>query len=599
MTIKKKIPINYYSRDFNSIKKSLIEHTKRYYPDSYKDFSEASFGSLMLDTVSYIGDILSFYLDYQVNESFLQTSNEFQNVVKLARQMGYKLDDTPTANGIASFFIFVPASSAGTGPDESFIPVLKRGSTFSSDSGAQFILNEDVRFDREDNEIVVGRTDEATGLPTFYAIKSYGRVISGAYKSTSITVGDFKRFLKLKLDIPNISEIISVLDTEGNEYFEVDYLSQDIIYRPIANRTISKKEVSNFLRPYAVPRRFVLEKDGTATYLQFGYGIDSTDYNKDRQVDPAGVVLKYHSKEYISDRGFDPTNLIYSDKFGIVPANTTLFITTRTNDIDDVNISVDNLTNVDSAVFEFDDERNLDSTLVAYVRQSLEVTNEEPINGKTERETTEELKIRALNSLSTQNRAVTREDYKSLVYNMPNEYGSVKRVNVIRDQNSFKRNLNIYVISEDSNGRFSKTNNVLKENIKIWLNNNRMINDTIDILDAKILNIGVDFKIVADLEKNKYEILNEAISSLKKYFSMKKEIGEPIFLSEITKALRDTEGVVDVVSVKLVNKVGGLYPGILYDIYKYISTDGRYINIPDNVVVELRFPNDDIRGAVI
>lgn len=599
MTINKKIPINYYSRDFNSIKKSLIEHTKRYYPDSFKDFSEASFGSLMLDTVSYVGDILSFYLDYQVNESFLQTSNEYENVVKLARQMGYKLDDAPTANGIASFFIFVPASSAGTGPDQTYIPVLKRGSTFSSESGAQFILNEDVRFDKDDNEVVVGRTDETTGLPTFYAIKSYGRVISGTYETTTLTVGSFQRFLKLEVEIPNISEIVSVIDTEGNEYFEVDYLSQDIIYRPIANRTSSKKDVSSFLRPYAVPRRFVLEKDGNSTYLQFGYGIDSTDYNRDRQVDPAGVVLKYHSKEYISDKGFDPTNLIYSDKFGIVPSNTTLQVTVRTNQVEDVNLSADSLTNADSVLLEFDDERALDSTLVSLVRQSFEVTNEDAINGKTDTATTEELKIRALNTLSTQNRAVTREDYKSLVYNMPKEYGSIKRVNVIRDQNSFKRNLNIYVISEDSNEKLSQSNIVLKENIKIWLNSNRMINDTIDILDAKILNIGVDFKIVADLEKNKYETLNDAITSLKTYFSMKKEIGEPIFLTEITKALRDTEGVVDVVSVKLVNKVGGNYPGILYDIYKYISPDGRYINIPDNVIVELRYPNDDIRGAVI
>ena len=599
MTINKKVPINYFSRDFNSIKQSLVEHAKRYYPDSYKDFSEASFGSMMFDTVSYVGDILSFYLDYQVNESFLQTSNEYENVLKLARQMGYKLDDVPTAHGIASFFIFVPANASGLGPDERYIPVLKRGSTFASSGGTQFILNEDVRFDTENTEIVVGRTDETTGFPTFYALKSYGRVISGQFQTTNIPVGSFKRFLRLEVDIPNISEIVSVVDTEGNEYFEVSYLSQDIIYRPIANRTSTKKEVSNFLRPYSVPRRYVVEKDANTTFLQFGYGTDISDFNKDRQVDPSSVVLKYHSKEYISDTSFDPTNLIYSDKFGIVPSNTTLSVVARTNQIQDVNVSAENLDTVTSALLEFDDERSLDPILTNSVRASLEITNEEPINGRIDRATVEEIKIRALNTLSTQNRAVTREDYKSLIYNMPNDYGSIKRVNVIRDQNSFKRNLNIYVISQDTNNRLVRTNTVVKENIKFWLNTNRMINDTIDILDAKVLNFGVDFKIVADLEKNKYETLNNCIASLKSYFSNTKEIGEAIFITDITKTLRDVEGVVDVVSIKLENKVGGNYPGILYDIDKYISADGRYVNIPDNVIVELRYPNEDIRGAVI
>lgn len=599
MTVRKKIPINYYARDFNSIKEALVQHAKKYYPNTYKDFNEASFGSLMLDTVSYIGDNLSFYLDYQANESFLQTSNEYQNVIKHSRQMGYKLDDTPTAHGIATFFILVPANAAGVGPDPRYIPVLKRSSTFSSRSGAPFILNEDVRFDRDDNEIVVGKTDDVTGLPTYYAIKSYGRVISGNFQTETTSVGNFQRFLKITLDTENVSEIISVLDEEGNEYFEVDYLSQDVIYRPIANRTDSKKETANYLRPYAVPRRFVVEKDGVATHLQFGYGTDISDYNKDRQIDPSAVVLKYHYKEYVSDSGFDPTNLVFSDKFGIAPSNTNLIITMRTNAESDVNIGTDALTDKGRVQLDFDDRRSLDNNLVNSIIASLEVTNEEPIVGKVETISAEEIKIRALNTLSTQNRAVTREDYKALIYKMPNEYGSIKRVNVLRDQNSFKRNLNIYVISEDNQGKLIQSNSVLKNNVKIWLNSNRMINDTIDILDAKIVNIGVDFKIIASTEKNQYEVLTLAINALKTYFSFTRDIGEAIFLSDITKTLRDVEGVIDIVSVNLNNKFGGQYPGINYDLYQYISPDGRYINIPENVLFEVRFPDDDIKGAVV
>lgn len=598
MTINKKIPINYFARDFNSIKDALVEHTKRYYPETFKDFNEASFGSLMLDTVSYVGDILSFYLDYQANESFLQTSNEFQNVVKLARQMGYKLDDTPTAHGIATFFILVPATSLGDEPDQRYIPVLKRGSTFSTPAGSQFILNEEVRFDKNDNEVVVGRVSE-NGNVTHYAIKSYGQVISGRFESTTVSVGQFKRFLKLDVGMENVSEVISVVDLEGNEYFEVDYLSQDVIYRPIANRTETKKDVNSFLRPYSVPRRFVVEKDGTSTYLQFGFGIDSTDFNKDREVDPSSVILKYHSKEYISDSGFDPSNLLYSDKFGIVPENTQLRITARINDFEDVNAGVDSLTEIGFPNFEFDDDLSLDRNLRNSVISSLEVTNEEPIVGKVDVVNADEIKMRALHTLSTQNRAVTREDYKSLIYKMPNEYGSIKRVNVLRDQDSFKRNLNIYVISEDSSNKLIETNSTVKNNVKIWLNSNRMINDTIDILDAKILNIGVDFSIIADLERDKYETLNNSISALTAYFSKPKEIGESIFLTDIVKTIKDVDGVIDVVDVQIVNKTSGNYPGIYYDLYKYLSSDGRYIEVPENVIFEVRFPSSDLKGVVV
>ena len=598
MTINKKVPINYFSRDFNTIKKSLVDHAKRYYPDTYKDFNEASFGSLMLDTVSYVGDILSFYLDYHANESMLQTSNEFENVVKLARQLGYKLDDTPTAHGIATFFILVPSNASGRGPDNRYIPLLKRGSTFSTSFGTQFILNEDVRFDKKDNEIVVGKVDPDTGLPTHYAIKSYGQVISGRFESSTISVGEFKRFLKIDTEIADVAEIVSVTDTEGNSYYEVEYLSQDVVYRPVANRTNSKQEAGSLLRPYAVPRRFVLEKDGQTSFLQFGFGIDSTDYNNDRLVDPSAVVLKYHSKEYVSDSGFDPTNLIYSDKFGIVPENTQLRIVARVNDAEDVNAGVDSLTVVNSPRFEFEDEVSLDTTLKNSVKTSLEVTNEEPIIGKVEITNVDEIKMRAMHTLSTQNRAVTREDYKALIYKMPNTYGSIKRVNILRDEDSFKRNLNTYVISEDVNGKLISTNSTVKNNVKIWLNSNRMINDTIDIIDAKILNIGIDFAIIADLQSDKFETLNACIASLKSYFSQTREIGESIFLSDITQTIKEVKGVVDVVDVRVINKSGDPYPGIVFDLYKNLSPDGRFIEIPENVIFELRYPSSDLKGVV-
>lgn len=599
MDKKKNVPINYYARDYQSIKQSLVEHAKRYYPEVYKDFNEASFGSLMFDTVSYVGDVLSFYLDYQANESFINTATELKNITKLAKQMGYKHDSIPTSYGVASFFITVPATSDGLQPDTTYIPVLKKDSEFVSDNGISFLLLDDVRFDQSDNEIVVAANDPNTNIPTYWAIKSYGAVMSGKYETVEVEIGEFQRFLKVKVPLNNIAEIISVRDEEGNEYYQVENLSQDVIYIPIANRTETNQQANSLLRPYSAPRRFVLEKDPYATYIQFGYGTDATDSNREKMVDPSEVVLQKHAKNYISDASFDPSRLIQSDKLGIVPVSTKLQITARINETNEVNVGVDKLTTVSDAILEFDDPKNLNRALVNFVKSSLELTNEEKIVGQVPTINGEEIKLRALSSFSAQNRAVTLQDYSTLVYNMPNTYGKIKRVGVVRDRNSLKRNLNLYVVSEDENGYLTETNSVIKENVKIWLNSNRMINDTIDILDAKILNLGINYTIVVDVRYNKQEILNKCNNKLKEFYSYTREIGEPLFLSDVNNVIKEVKGVLDIGNVTIVNKSGGLYSDLSYDLDKNRSADGRYIEMPSNVIFEIKYPNDDIKGAII
>lgn len=598
---KKNVPINYSARDFASIKESLVQHASRYYPQTFKDFNEAGFGSLMLDTVSYVGDILSFYLDYQTNESFLDTANEFNNVVKLTRQMGFKELEVPSSHGIASFFITIPASQTGLGPDKSMIPVLKRGSTFATQGGNQFILNEDVFFDNSDSETVVARTNPQTGLPTFYAIKAYGRVVSGIFSNITLTVGDFQRFLKLKLDIANLAEIIKVEDEEGNEYFQVENLTQDVIYRPVINRAGSNKQndASSYLRPFSVPRRFTLEKINGNYYLQFGEGTSSSNKNREAIADPSTVVLKIYGKNYISEDHYDPTNFIESDKLGIVPANTKLIVTVRTNTSANVNASVAALSVIKNVRFEFKENLSISENMKNIIRSSLEITNEEAIVGDVRLLNSTELKTVASTSYAAQSRAVTRDDYKALIYRMPPEYGRVKRVNVVRDADSFKRNLNIYLISADENGFLVNTNTIIKQNLKVWINKNRMINDVVDILDAKIVNFAVDFSVIGDLEVNKYDLLVRCKNALINEFNRLRDIGEPLFYIDASRALKDVKGVLDIVKIKIYNKSGGLYSNINYDMDKYLSADGRYINAPDNVIFELKFPNVDIKGAVL
>jgi hypothetical protein len=595
---RRNVPINYFSRDFASIKNDLVQHAKRYYPDTFQDFNEAGFGSLILDTVAYVGDNLSFYLDYSVNEGFLDTASEIDNILKLAKPFGFQLKENPSSHGIAVFFILVPANDSGLGPDSRYIPILKKGSAFSTQGGNEFLLEEDVFFDGIDNEVVVAQVNDNTGLPTSYAIKSYGRIVSGKFEESLIAIGDFTKFLKVEVPIANVAEVLLIEDSEGHEYFEVDYLSQDVIYRPILNRTSTKNQAPSILRPFTVPRRFVVIREEGKIFLQFGHGSDSATVTSEKVVDPANVILNILGKDHITDESFDPNNLVRTDKFGIVPENTTLRVVVRANTADNVNAGVGAIRTVSSAIFEFEDSINLNTNLMRSVRNSIEVSNEAPILGDVSFPNSDELKKRIFSSFGAQNRAVTKQDYQSLIYSMPAKFGSIKRANVIRDADSFKRNLNIYVVSEDETGFFTETNVVIKQNLKVWLAKNKMINDTIDILDGKVINLGIIFSALGDLERDKFDILSDATVLIQNKFSIKSDFGQPFFITDIYDALKETPGVLDVLKVKVIQKNGGFYSDIRFNIDENISPDGRYIAIPENVVWEIRFPDTDIRGMI-
>jgi len=211
---KKVTPVKYTAREFQTIKAALIEHAKRYYPDTFQDFSEASFGSLLLDTVSYVGDVLSFYLDYQVNESFLDSAIEYNNVIRVARQMGYQHRSSYTSSGIASFYIVVPRVGVDMGPDPDYIPTLKRGTLVTTDNGTSFMLNEDIDFSDAAHKVIVASVDSTTGAPTEYAIRAYGEVVSGEMKVQREELGAFVPMRKLLVDDANVSEIVRVFDDQ-------------------------------------------------------------------------------------------------------------------------------------------------------------------------------------------------------------------------------------------------------------------------------------------------------------------------------------------------------------------------------------------------
>jgi len=598
---KRVVPIKYTSRDFSSIKQDLINHAKRYYEDTYRDFNEGSFGSLMVDTVAYVGDILSFYLDYQANESFLETSAEYENIIKHGKQVGYKHTNSATSTGIASFYIIVPSNASGLGPDLSYAPILKKGSAFATDTNINFILNEDVRFDNPLLEtrpaVIIG-----TGRPSKYAIKAKGSVISGIIGTERVTVEEYEKFKKIKLGQPNILEILSIFDEEGNEYYQVEYLSQNIIYKSITNKDpIAAKQAKEILKPLMVQRRFVVDNTLAATYIQFGASTDQEIPDNEKMLtEPGRVVLNTFGKSYITDDSFDPSRLANSDKFGVAPSNTTLTITYRYLPLgSSTNIATEALNRVVQPIFEFQDEQNLQSTMVADVKQSLEVTNEAPFVGDVTTVNSAELKRRIENTFSSQNRAVTINDYKALAYSMPVKFGSIKRINVIRDDDSVKRNLNLYVLCEDESQNLIVPNLSVKKNLKTWLLRNKMVNDSIDILDGKIVNYGIQFIAVGASDKSKYDVLTSAVNQLKNDFSTLPDFGETFFINDVYSSLKKVDGIVDVVSVTIVVKNGDQYSDTVFSISENTSSDKRYINIPLNVVMELKYPDSDIKGTII
>lgn len=593
------VPIKYTSREFDSIKNDLIEYAKRYYPESFQDFNEAGVGALLLDTVAYIGDILSFYTDFQANESFLPTALEFDNILKLGKQMGYRFRGNPNAYGIASFFIVVPVSPTGVGPDTRYMPILRKGSEFRTVENVGFILNEDVNFADSNNQVIVAQVDDTTGTPTSYAVKAYGEVVSGELTRDIVNVPGYQKFLRIQLSSDRVTEVISVTDREGHTYYEVDNLSQNVIYKPITNRNSDTDKVKAILRPFVVPRRFVVEQDQrNRTYLQFGFGSE-TELKTESVLDPRTVALQRSGKNYVTDPSFDPAKLTETDKLGISPANTQLVVIFKTNTRDNVNVASGKLTKVSRPILDFQNINSLNSNTVKTVRTSVEVNNESAIIGDVTFPTSEELKRRIYDNFATQNRAVTKLDYISTIYSMPPMFGAIKRAMLVRDDDSFKRNLNIFVIAEGADGKLAQANTTLKRNVKTWLNKNRMINDTIDILNARILNVGVDFSIVADSETNKFDILASCITKLQEYFAVLPDIGEAFYITDLYKVINDVDGVVDTKNVTIKQKTGARYAQLGYSIRDNMSADGRYFVIPEDVIVEIKYPLDDIKGVIL
>jgi hypothetical protein len=306
-----------------------------------------------------------------------------------------------------------------------------------------------------------------------------------------------------------------------------------------------------------------------------------------------------HGKRSISDLSFDPSKLLGTTKLGIAPSNTKLIVIAKSNNADNVNAGVNTITELQTRKIKFDDLQSLNGPQVSEVINSIEVTNEEPIVGSTAEITNEELKVRAKTFYSSQNRAVTKQDYESAVYNMPKKFGIVKRVNVVNDPSATNRRIAMYLISENSDGKLVVSNSKIKSNVKNWIKNYKGLNDVIDIYDARIVNFGIDFKVVVDERFKQFDIIGRCVNTLTDYFSNQLYIGEPIYLTRLYSVLGKIDGVADVKKVSIYKKDGGRYSNTLFDFDEAMSMDGTYLKTPQNVVMELKFPKLDIKGTLI
>ncbi len=599
---KKVIPIDYTSADFEKIKRDLINYAKKYYPNTYKDFNEASFGSLMTDLVAYVGDNLSFYLDYNANESFLNTSLEYDNVIEHAQQLGYRHQPFRSSVGMVDILVPIPADDTNVAPDTRYMPRISRGTSFATPAGNVFTLIDDMEFSNSSSEVVASQVSADGSKVTYYAVRGSGRVVSGEEVQTIVEVGEFKRFLRILVQGTNISEIISVTDSDGNEYYEVDYLSQNVIYRPVLSRTNDANDIDSsapsIMKPIPVPRRFVVERKGEQVYIVFGYGSEA-EIKDNLVADPSEVVLDISGKNYISDATFDPSKLMTTDKFGVTPVNTSLSITYRSNTVDNTNAAANTITKVIAPIVEFQNVQDLESAKINYIIGNIEVNNSSPINGDVTTPTTEEIKRRASATFAMQGRAVTLQDYISATYAMPANFGSVKRAAAFRDDDDFRRNMNLYVIGEDSDGKLQTCSSPVKNNLKTWLNSVRMVNDSLDILDATIINIGIEFSALCPRDVNKNSVFNEAKEKIyEKLNEQKPEIGEAFNMTEIFKILKEIDEILDVTDIRIVAKNSASHSDFLYNIDGNISTSGRMVHMPKNCIWELKYKND-ITGTIV
>ena len=613
--------VRYLNKDFNTFKQQLIEFTKVYYPNTFNDFSEGSPGMMFLEIAAYVGDILSFYTDTQLQESFLALSQEKENLYHLAYNMGYRPKITTTSTTTLDVFQLLPSKIVNSTyvPDYDYTLRLNPGSLFASTEGPIFRLEDRVDFERsssfDETETNVYQLDNNNN-PQYYLLKKKSKVIQADLKSQTFPVGISEKFLNINLIDKNIIAIESIIDSDGNRWSEVPYMAQDTLFEDIENIGANDPELSqyNSQTPYLlklkkVPKRFVsrLLADGNLQ-ISFGAGISDKD---DEQIIPnpdnIGLGLKDGSSKL--NTAFDPSNFLYTRTYGEAPSNTTLTVNYLVGGGIVANVGANTITK--NELLDITQKPNLISGIANFIKESIITTNPEAATGGGGEESIEEIRMNTMASFAAQHRTVTKNDYIVRTYSMPAKFGRIAKVYITQDDQltplTTEPNripnplaLNLYVLGYNQRKKLTTLNNATKNNLATYLEEHRMLTDSINIKNAFIINVGLDFEIVTFKSYNNQQVLLECITELKDYFKVDKwQINQPIIINEAMNIIGNVQGVISVQKFDIINLAGEDkgYSQYKYDIEGATKNGVIYPSL-DPSVFEVKYPDIDIKGRV-
>ena len=615
--------VKYINKDFGQFRQNLINFTKNYFPNTYNDFNESSPGMMFIEMASYVGDVLSFYTDTQFKESLLTLVEEPSNLYNLAYAIGYKpkLRTASTVN--LDFYQLLPVvgTGANTKPDFKYALTVPTNTVVSTANGVTFRTLDALEFAYSSSfspsDISVYQLDGA-GQITDYLIKKRVQAISGEIKTANYTFSEPKPYDKIVInDEEPVLEIIDVIDSDGNTWYEVPYLAQDVVPVSIPNTSFYDPELAAnrgsapyILKYTKTEKRFVTRlRADNKIELQFGAGI-SSDSDETIIPDPSNVGSGLSYLERTADLSIDPSNFLYTKTYGEAPSGTTLTVRYTVGGGIASNVNANTVTTINDPNVATLDTFGLDTVTVTDVINSLAANNTEPASGGTELKDIEGLRLDAIANFAAQNRAVTKEDYIVRCFGMPSRFGAVAKAYIIQDDqlvtgteqkiaNPFA--LNLYTLGYDSNGNFTPLSQTVKENLRTYLSQYRMLTDAINIKDAFVINIGINFELIARPNYNSNEVVLRCIDYLKNKFNNNKmQINEPLILSSISSELDGIEGVQSVLNVELVNlyDVDAGYSGNYYDVNGAIKNKILYPSL-DPCIFEIKYPNKDIKGRVV
>jgi hypothetical protein len=600
--------ISYLNKDFGDFKSSLQQYAKTYFPNTYNDFSEATPGNMFIEMASYVGDVMSFYLDTQVQENFLLYAKEKENLYAQAYVMGYRPKASYASNTTVDVYQLVPSiiSGGNISPDFTAYGTLIPANTIvtSTSTGTKFLTTQQIDFrDTGSTEITFVDTN-------YYLFKKSVPVISAEIKEISINVGTNQKFATSTITDTNILQILSVTGSGGANdiWYEVPYLAQSSIFQQIANPTYNTDQVPYLLQLQRVPKRFVsrILSDDTLQ-LEFGAGLSQN--KTDTQIIPTPSSIQSGSIPGISllTNNYNEASTFFTQEYGLVP-NGSLLVKYLVGGGITSNVPANDLTIIDTTNVTFPGGGG---ALNNDVLQSIISSNPNPSSGGRNGDTVDEVRQNALYSFSTQLRAVTKDDYIIRALSMPSEYGTVSKAyisqglynnpqqSVAISQENNPLSLDLYILSYNNNKQLISASSTLKNNLVTYLNQYRMVTDAINIRDAYYINIGINFDITVLSGYSNKDVITNCISTLKDHFNIDKwQINQPIILSDIQSKLLQVKGVQSVVKLEVINKQGGDYSQYGYDIAGATRNNNVYPSL-DPAIFEIRFPNTDIQGRVV